>query len=54
MALFTRPRFQQAVKALTLLGLALFLYTRLADGTLFFTSINVFWPTQSLPLLRRC
>ncbi|MCX6041541.1 MAG: TIGR03943 family protein [Caldilinea sp.] len=36
MALFTRPRFQQAVKALTLLGLALFLYTRLADGTLFF------------------
>lgn len=31
-----RPRFQNALKALLLLGLALFLYTRLADGTLFF------------------
>ncbi|HHY54914.1 MAG TPA: TIGR03943 family protein [Chloroflexi bacterium] len=31
-----RPRFQMAAKALILLALALFLYTRLADGTLFF------------------
>ena len=31
-----RPRFQIAVKALILLALALFLYVRLADGTLFF------------------
>jgi len=30
------PRFQLALKALLLLGLALFLYTRLAGGTLFF------------------
>lgn len=31
-----RPRFQVAAKALILLALALFLYMRLADGTLFF------------------
>lgn len=31
-----RPRFQIAAKALILLALALFLYTRLADGTLYF------------------
>lgn len=31
-----RPRLQIAAKALILLALALFLYTRLADGTLFF------------------
>lgn len=31
-----RPRFQIAAKALILLALALFLYMRLADGTLFF------------------
>jgi len=36
MRLLERPKFQNAVKALILLGLALFLYTRLADGTLFF------------------
>lgn len=36
MRLIDRPKFQNAVKALILLGLALFLYTRLADGTLFF------------------
>lgn len=30
------PRFENALKALLLLGLALFLYTRLAGGTLFF------------------
>ncbi len=36
MNLINRPKFQNAVKALILLGLALFLYTRLADGTLFF------------------
>ncbi len=36
MPLLERPKFQNAVKALLLLGLALFLYTRLADGTLFF------------------
>lgn len=36
MALIQRPRFQNALKALVLLGLALFLYTRLASGTLFF------------------
>jgi uncharacterized repeat protein (TIGR03943 family) len=36
MELIQRPRFQNALKALTLLGLALFLYTRLASGTLFF------------------
>lgn len=31
-----RPRFQIAIKALILLALALFLYVRLTDGTLFF------------------
>ncbi len=36
MDLLNRPRFQNAVKALVLLALALFLYTRLANGTLFF------------------
>jgi len=36
MELIDRPRFQNALKALVLLGLALFLYTRLASGTLFF------------------
>jgi uncharacterized repeat protein (TIGR03943 family) len=34
--LLARPRFRTAVKALLLLGLALFFYTRLAGGTLFF------------------
>ena len=34
--MLTRPRFQTAAKALILLALALFLYTRLANGTLFF------------------
>ncbi len=34
--MLNRPRFQTAVKALVLLALAVFLYTRLADGTLFF------------------
>ncbi|MFO7634700.1 MAG: TIGR03943 family protein [Caldilinea sp.] len=36
MEVLNRPRFQNAIKALVLLGLALFLYTRLANGTLFF------------------
>ncbi|GIK72467.1 MAG: hypothetical protein BroJett021_14550 [Chloroflexota bacterium] len=36
MELMQRPRFQNAIKALVLLSLALFLYTRLASGTLFF------------------
>jgi uncharacterized repeat protein (TIGR03943 family) len=35
-SLLQRPRFGTAVKALLLLSLALFLYTRLAGGTLFF------------------
>ena len=34
--LLTSPRFENALKALLLLALALFLYTRLAGGTLFF------------------
>jgi uncharacterized repeat protein (TIGR03943 family) len=34
--LLARPRFQNALKALLLLALAAFLYTRLAGGTLFF------------------
>jgi uncharacterized repeat protein (TIGR03943 family) len=34
--LLAGPRFENALKALLLLALALFLYTRLADGTLFF------------------
>jgi uncharacterized repeat protein (TIGR03943 family) len=36
MDLLNRPRFQNAIKALVLLALALFFYTRLANGTLFF------------------
>lgn len=36
MDLLNRTRFQNAVKALVLLALALFFYTRLANGTLFF------------------
>lgn len=35
-SLLARPRFQNALKALLLLALAAFLYTRLAGGTLFF------------------
>jgi len=34
--LLSSPRFENALKALLLLALALFLYTRLASGTLFF------------------
>ncbi|MBP8294115.1 MAG: DUF1980 domain-containing protein, partial [Caldilineaceae bacterium] len=34
--LLASPRFENALKALLLLALALFLYTRLAGGTLFF------------------
>jgi uncharacterized repeat protein (TIGR03943 family) len=34
--LIDKPRFQTALKALLLLGLAAFLYTRLAGGTLFY------------------
>ena len=33
--LISSPRFENALKALLLLGLALFLYTRLAGGTLY-------------------
>lgn len=34
--LLSSPRFENSIKALLLLALALFLYTRLASGTLFF------------------
>ncbi|MCS6825811.1 MAG: TIGR03943 family protein [Caldilinea sp.] len=34
--MLSRPRFQNALKALALLALAVFLYTRLAGGVLFF------------------